>query len=105
MTPPLDSPKVFLGPTTRMVSEGRIDIDTVLASCSLCSPTSITCSTSAGWSMSCSRSTSAIFCTVIRLTLLDRQEVHVTRQTLAELAIYTLFDPSTRPHDDYSLPL
>ncbi|KAJ8584161.1 hypothetical protein M405DRAFT_827269 [Rhizopogon salebrosus TDB-379] len=59
--PPLGSPKLFLRPMTCMVSEGQIDIDMVLASCSLCSPTSIMCSTSVGWSMSCSRSTPSYY--------------------------------------------
>jgi hypothetical protein len=68
----------------------------VFASCSLCSAVSVTCLTSTGWNMSCSRSTSIIiFYTIIKLLWLDRHEVHVTCQTLAELAISVSLDPST----------
>ncbi|KAJ8581629.1 hypothetical protein M405DRAFT_868515 [Rhizopogon salebrosus TDB-379] len=65
-TPPLDSPKVFLRPTTRMPNEHNLF----------------------DWRW-------------LEYERLEKHEVHVTRQTLAELAIYTLFDP----HDDHPLPL
>ncbi|KAJ8586515.1 hypothetical protein M405DRAFT_353146 [Rhizopogon salebrosus TDB-379] len=81
--PPLDSPKILLRPTTRMASE-------MVASCSLCSPTSASCS------MSCSRNTSAIFYMIITPTLLDRHEVHVTRQTLAKLTVSASICHSTQ---------
>jgi hypothetical protein len=46
--------------------------------------------------MSCSRSTSIIIIyTIIKLLWLYRHEVHVTCQTLAELAISVSLDPST----------
>ncbi|KAJ8580296.1 hypothetical protein M405DRAFT_886170 [Rhizopogon salebrosus TDB-379] len=43
----------------------------VLASCSLCSPTSVTCSTGTAWSMSCSRNTRSTSPVEHSLSLLD----------------------------------
>ncbi|KAJ8586512.1 hypothetical protein M405DRAFT_864509 [Rhizopogon salebrosus TDB-379] len=51
-------------------------------------------STTAGCNMNYSRSTSAIFYTIIKLTFLDRHEVHVTRQTLAKLTFSAPICPS-----------
>jgi hypothetical protein len=45
--------------------------------------------------MNFSRSTSAIFYTIIKVILLGRHEVHVTRRAFAELAISASLDPST----------
>jgi hypothetical protein len=53
--------------------------------------------------MSCSRSTSAIFYTIIKLTLVDRHEVHVTLKRSLSSLFLRPSTPHTRPHDYHPL--